>query len=127
LGAIGGERSQPFVVIHFDSYSAKWDEVLFERDFQQGLQALVVPTVDLFDFSDTGRLAPLYSRCKRKLAIYEIKVVHRSRAAAVESAEQAGGRLTQAAPQQMAPVGADMFIAQVLMASIYLGVFADAF
>ena len=71
-----------------------------------------------------GRLCPLYSRCKRKLAIYEIKVIQRSRVAAEVKDETIPGRAQNrpdenedgvSAPALMAPIAADMFIVQVRM------------
>lgn len=47
------------VLVHFDYFSSKWDEVMSMSDFKN------------------GRMAPLYSRCRRKIAVFEVRVVLR--------------------------------------------------
>jgi hypothetical protein len=47
------------VLVHFDYFSSKWDEVMSINDFKN------------------GRMAPLYSRCRRKIAVFEVRVVMR--------------------------------------------------
>jgi uncharacterized membrane protein YgcG len=47
------------VLVHFDYFSSKWDEIMSMNDFK------------------SGKMAPLYSHCRRKIAVFEVRVLMR--------------------------------------------------